>query len=120
MTIKNFEQFNESMKNESISFNKEEREYLWSKVEYNKKKTAIESKNKLFKLLNGSKATFDDDETLVILNSLEYTFKKKLKGTEKGIEKEIFKNIQNKIPKDWFGIKYSSISAKAKRDDKLQ
>lgn len=117
MNIKKFDDFHENM-NESINLNKAEREYLWSKVEYTKKKTAETDNNKLFKLLNGTKATFDEVETTIILNSLEYSFKKKLSGADKALNKEIFKSIQEKIPKDWTGIKYSSISAKAKKDSK--
>ncbi|SRR6266403_2424368 len=118
--IKNFEEFhknNENM-NESVSINKEEREYLWSKVEYSKKKTAENSKNALFKLLNGNKATFNEDEINTILNSMEYSFKKRLKDMDKPINKDVFKSIQNKLPTDWVGVKYSSIDAKNKRDDK--
>ena len=55
-------------------------------------------------------------EFIKILNSLEYSFKKKLKdGT---ITTEFGKSIHNKLPDDWLGIKYSNIDSKKKRDDK--
>ncbi len=102
--------------NENVKLSDEEKKYLWSKVEYKKKKNAINNENDLFNLLNSDKKTFDNNEFNTILNSLEYSFRKKLMGFDSPIKNEIFIEISNKIPKDWIGIKYSSIDSKNKKD----
>lgn len=96
--------------------NKEERKYLWSKIEYKKKKTAIEQENKLFNLLN-SDEKINEDDFIFILNSLEYSFKKRLKeGPD--FKSDIFLSIKDKLPKSWLGVKYSSLAAKKKKDER--
>jgi hypothetical protein len=94
----------------------EERKYLWSKIEYKKKKNAIETENKLFDLLNSNERILEDD-FIRILNSLEYSFKKRLKeGPD--FKNEIFMSIKDKLPESWVGVKFSNLSAKQKRDEK--
>lgn len=114
--IKKFDEFQNI--NESIKLTDDEKKYLWTKIEYNKKKQAILSENDLYNLLNSEKTKFDDKEFDLILKSLEYTFRKKLSGMDSPLKSEIFNDIQKKIPKDWIGVKYSSLSAKKKRDEK--
>jgi hypothetical protein len=113
--IQNYEEFiNESVNNFKLS--EDEVRYLWSKIELLKKRKASDTKNDLYQLLNSDKTTFSNEEFIKILNSLEYSFKKKLKdGT---ITTEFGKSIHNKLPDDWLGIKYSNIDSKKKRDDK--
>ena len=94
----------------------DEKKYLWSKIEFKKKKTAKENENELYHLLNNDNETFSEDEFLKILNSLEYSFKKKLKTGI--IKNENFKSLKNKLPDSWIDVKYSVISAKNKRDNK--
>ena len=65
---------------------------------------ATESENDLYKLLN-TDISVSEEDFIKILNSLEYSFKKKLK--EGTINNDTFKNIQNKLPKDFVGVKYS-------------
>ncbi len=114
--IKNMDEFlNENAKS-STDLTSEEVEYLWSKIEYLKKKNAIKTENVLFKLLNSNKTSFNDEDFIKVLNSLEYSFKKKLKdGT---IKTELGKSIHSKLPSEWQGLKYSSLKAKNKRDEK--
>jgi len=116
--MKNIKMFNDFNLFENIKLNDDEKKYLWSKIEYRKKKNAIEQENDLFNLLNGNKKSFNNDEFNLILNSLEYTFRKKLKRQDKPIDNEYFMSISDKIPDDWVGIKYSSIDAKNKKDQK--
>jgi hypothetical protein len=104
--------------NENIKLSDDEKSYLWSKVEFIKKKRATEQENDLFNFLKGDKKSFDNEEFNIILNSLEYTFRKKLKGFDNPIKNDNFISILNKIPKDWIGLKYSSLSAKNKKEDK--
>ena len=86
--------------------NTSEKKYLWSKIETNKKKRAIENENNVFKLLN-TNIEVSVDDFIEILNSLEYTFKKKLKECD--VNNEIFKSIQKKLPTEWLGVKYSNL-----------
>lgn len=65
----------------------EEKDYLWSKIEYSKKKKAIESENELYQLFKTNKK-IENEDFIKILNSLEYSFKKKLK--EGTINNDIF------------------------------
>lgn len=104
--------------NENVKLTDDEKSYLWSKIEYTKKKRALNDENELFKLLNGDKNSFNEDEFNKILNSLEYTFRKKLKGFDSPIKNDNFISIINKIPEDWIAVKYSSIESKKKKDNK--
>ena len=114
--IKNFDEFD--IINEDIKLTDDEKKYLWSKLEYRKKKNAIEQENELFDILNNNKKTFSNDEFNLILNSLEYTFRKKLKRQDTPIDNQHFMSISDKIPDDWIGVKYSSIDSKLKKDKK--
>lgn len=115
--IKTYEQYyNEN--DVFIYLTDEEKDFLFRKLEYKKRKKAEKEQNQVFQLLKGTQNYFNHDQFLTILNSLEYTFRKKLSGIEKPIKKEVFFNIQNKIPEDWIGIKYSSITMKNKREEK--
>lgn len=100
---------------ESVHLSDDEKKFLWGKVEYKKKKKAVETENKLFDILNGDNSEIDDEDFSVILKSLEYTFRKKLSGLDKPMKLEVFKNIIEKIPSDWVHVKYSSLSAREKR-----
>lgn len=102
-----------------MTFTKEEKDYLFSKLEYTKKKRIEATKNDIYKMLKGG-ASIDEEGLINILNSLEYSFKKKLKtGT---MNSEVFKSIQKKLPSSWMGVSYSNISShkkKAERKPKL-
>jgi len=124
-TIKKFNEFNNekidesnNILTESVKLTDDEKKYLWSKIEYTKKKRAINTENKLFKMLNGNKKIFSDEDFNLILKSLEYTFRKKLMGFDRPINKKIFKKLVDKIPEDWIGLKYSSLSAREKRKNR--
>lgn len=103
---------------ENVKLTDDEKNYLWSKIEYRKKKSAKEQENELFNLLNGDKKTFNNEEFNLILNSLEYKFRKKLKRQDTPLDNDNFMSISDKIPDEWIGIKYSSIDAKNKKDKK--
>ncbi|MFA5586481.1 MAG: hypothetical protein WDA02_08060 [Saccharofermentanales bacterium] len=113
--IKKFDEFNIF---ENIKLTDDEKKYLWSKLEYRKKKTAIEQENELFNLLNSDKKSYNNDEFNLILNSLEYKFRKKLKRQDTPLDNDNFMSISDKIPDEWVGIKYSSIDAKKRKDKK--
>lgn len=94
----------------------DEKKYLWSKIEYKKKRKAIETENELFQLLHSEGGDISDDEFTKILNSLEYSFKKKLReGTMKN---DNFLSIQKKLPSTWIGVKFGNIKARQKRLNK--
>lgn len=116
--ILSFDKYNKI--NEDITLNDDEKNFLWKKIEYKKKKSAIETENALYKLLQnkGDKAISNDDFKM-ILKSLEYTFRKKLSGIDKPMKSAIFTNLVEKIPSDWVGVKYSSINSKHKRENKV-
>ena len=67
--------------------------------------------------LNSDKKSFNGEDFNIILNSLEYIFREKLKRLDSPIKTEIFTTLINKIPEYWIGIKYSSLSAKKKRNN---
>jgi len=104
------------MKKMMYKLSKEELEYLWTKIEYSKKKKAIEIENELFDLLKGDKKTFTEKEFMKILNSLEYSFKNKLKNDT--INNEFFLSIQEKLPSNWIGVKFSNIKQHKKKIEK--
>jgi hypothetical protein len=85
----------------------DEKKYLWSKLEYSKKKKATETKNDLFEILNGDKEEITEDEFKKVLSSLEFTFRVRLKDAEKPLNNEHFKSIQAKLPESWINVKYS-------------
>jgi len=92
-----------------INLTDDDKKYLWTKLEYLKKKKAVEAKNEIYTLLNGDKSEFSEEEFIKILNSLEFTFRKKLKDFDKPMNTEGFKSIQSKLPESWIGVKYSSL-----------
>jgi hypothetical protein len=97
---------------------KDEKKYLWSKIEYKKKKISIEQKNELYKLLNDD-CKVSKDDFIKILDSLEYSFKKRLKSGP-DLKNDIFITIKNKLSKEWIGVKYSNLKSREKRNNKKQ
>jgi len=92
----------------NIELTKEEKKYLWSKIEYKKKQKSIETQNKLYHLLNDKMQIFYNEEDLTLIyKSLEYTFRKKLMGLDKPIKKPIFESLKNKKPEKLILIKIS-------------
>lgn len=114
--MKNLKSFENFSINENIHLTDDEKKYLWSKIEYTKKKKAIESENDIYQILNDEGNEISNDDFNKILNSLEYNFRKKLSNLDKPINKEIFKSLQNKIPEDWIGVRYSNIKRKDYKD----
>lgn len=91
----------------------DEKNYLWSKLELNKKKMATEKENDLYELLKTDKKVSTED-FIKILNSLEYGFKKRLKeGPD--MSSESFKSIKEKLPEEWMGVKFSNIEQQKKK-----
>lgn len=116
--ITKFKHFN--MLNENIKLTDSEKEYLWKKIEYTKKKKAEAEQNSIYNLLKGSKSSMSNDDFDHILKSLEYTFRKKLSGQDANQPKsDDFQSIFNKIPKAWIGVKFSSLKAKQNKDNKI-
>ena len=73
----------------------EEKEYIWKKIEYVKKNKAIQSKNTVYNLLNNSDITsYTIEELKILYNSLEYSFKQKIKGVSKEIDKFVFHQVK--------------------------
>jgi hypothetical protein len=101
--IKKFEDYN----TERFSLTKDEREYLFSKLEYSKKKRIIQNENEIFKYLRGDVDELSEELFIKILDSLEYSFRKKLKEGE--IKTPLFKSIKEKIPNNWLGVRYSRL-----------
>ena len=93
----------------------EERDYLFSKLEYTKKKKIVADKNDIYQMLRGD-VELNEEGFIKILNSLEYTFKKILRETESNIP--IIKSIQSKLPEVWLGVKFSSLAAHTKKIEK--
>lgn len=116
MIIKDFKSFNESKGSNDVELTKEERDYLFSKFEFSKKKRATETESDLFKYIKGDVNKTDEETFIKILNSLEYSFKNKLKdGT---MRSDVFKSIQAKIPESWIGTKFSRIDTNKNRLDR--
>lgn len=93
-----------------------EKKYLWSKLEYTKKKKATETQNDVYQFLNSEKSEFSEDELKKILNSLEYTFKNKLINSD--LDNENFRSIKSKLPADWFGVKFGNLKQHQKNIEK--
>ena len=53
-------------------------------------------------------------DMLVFLNSLEYGIKKQMKDIDKNFRNPNASSLKSKIPAEWIGIKFSSLSARAK------
>jgi len=120
--VKNFNEFiNENyMISESVSLTQTEKDFLWAKMETKKKAKAKDTENDIFQYLQGSKSIPSSEEFLKVLNSLEYSMKKKVKeGTApKGKYEAAIKTLQSKLPSEWSGVKFSSLKAKETRDNK--
>jgi len=85
---------------QTVNLTSDEKNYLWSKLEYRKKKQSSETEDNIFKVLKSDvELTKVDVES--ILRSLEYKFKKKLKGLEPPIRNDFFSSITEKIPTEW-------------------
>lgn len=106
--IMSFKQQNVSS-NTKLVLSKEDRAFLFKKVEYSKKKKISDSKNDIYELFNGEKNVLNTEEVEKMLKSLEYTFKK----SENPILLKILNFLPNIAP-----IKYSILSTKEKRDNR--
>jgi len=95
-----------------MKLTKDEKIYLWSKIESKKKKKAIETENILFKLLNSDKTNFNDFETELIIKSLEFIFRKRLIGDKPDLKHKLFISIKNKLPDNLIIVKQSNINIK--------
>ncbi len=95
-----------------MKLTKEETEYLWKKLEYHKKKKAIETENELFQLFKNDKITFSKDEFEKIIKSLEFSFRKRLIGDKPDLKNDIFLSIKSKIPNDLVVVKQGNINTK--------
>jgi len=99
------------------SLKEDEKKYLWSKIEYKKKKKYTDSENEIFKLLTSDKSSNVSEEDFIkVLNSLEYSIKKQMKDVDKKFRNANATSVKSKIPNSWIGVKYSSLSAKDKKD----
>lgn len=78
-----------------VKITETDKEYIWKKIEYNKKKKAILEKNDLYNLLNNPDILeYSKDDLMLIYNSLEYVFKQKIKGLSKEIDKFEFHQVK--------------------------
>lgn len=84
-----------------VTLNENEKKYLFSKVEYTRKKRAVEKKDSLYLLLNTeSKADYSKDEVGTIMKSLDFRFKQKMINKDKIINKDVFISIKTKFDKE--------------------
>lgn len=90
----------------------DEKKYLFSKLEYKKKKVAIEKENEVFQLLKGDKTNFSNEDVDKIVKSLEFTFRKRLIGDKPDLKNDIFLSIKSKLPKDIIIVKQGRIDTK--------
>lgn len=88
-----------------------EKKYLYSKLEYNKRKKSKEKNDKLYQLLNGDGNTFSKEDLNMIIKSLEFTFRKRLMNGP-DLPNENYKSIKSKLPEDIILVKQSSITTK--------
>lgn len=116
MIVKKYSEFES---NGLIILTEDEKKYLWSKIEHNKKKKAIELKNGLYEILTSvGESELSEDEMISILNSLEYSVKKQLKNPDVKFKNINAESLKSKLPTSWVGVLYSSLPAKSKRDSK--
>jgi len=113
----NIKKYNEFGKiNENIKLTDKEKDFLWSKMELNKRKRNKEKETDIFKYLKGDLSIPDESEFEKVLNSLEYSMKKRIKNEEskapKGKYEEAFNSLREKLPKNWIGVKFSRIPKK--------
>lgn len=95
-----------------MKLSKEEKDYLFSKLEYKKKKNAIETENDIFQLLKGSKINFTTEEVDKIVKSLEFTFRKRLISDYRDLNNDLFKSIKSKLPSEIVIVKQSRLNSK--------
>lgn len=81
------------MTTDTLTITEDQKAILWAKIEYRKKKTAIEEQNDLFKWFIGSKTEFSSAERTAVLKSLEYTFKMKLLASTDPVLASIAKKL---------------------------
>jgi len=91
---------------------KEEKSYLWSKVENRKKKRSEELEDTLYTLLHNEKTDFNQSELELIFKSLEFTFRKRLIGDKPDLKNQLYLSIKSKLPSDLIFIKQSNINTK--------
>lgn len=108
--MKNWENFNES---KSYELTDEQKDFLWRKLEYTKRRKASETENELYQLLKGDKKSLTVEEYKKVLNSLEYSFKKKFRDGE--VKRGIGAELQGNLPEDWMGVNFSSLQAREKK-----
>jgi len=99
-----------------MKLTQEEKKYLFSKLEYKKKKIAIEKENDIFQLLTGDKTIFSIEDINKIIKSLEFTFRKRLIGDKPDLKNDIFLSIKNKLPDDLIVVKQSRIDTKPNKN----
>lgn len=104
--IKKFDSFINEEKSSKITLTSDDKKYFWSKIEYNKKKKATDSKNELFEILTSKGDTEVSSEQMIkYLNSLEYSIKKQMKDPDKVFRNKSASSIKDKIPSTWIGVK---------------
>lgn len=108
--MKNWENFNES---KSYELTDEQKDFLWRKLEYTKRRKASETENELYQLLKGDKKSLTVEEYKKVLNSLEYSFKKKFRDGE--VKRGIGAELQGNLPEDWMGVNFSNLEARKKK-----
>ena len=106
--------------NESINLTDGEKTFLWNKMEVKKKAKAKEQETDVYKYLNTSLSIPSEEEFIKILNTLEYSMKKRVKegNAPKGKYEDAFNSLIKKLPSSWVGVKFSSLKAKDTRDNK--
>jgi len=103
--LRTFEEFSI----DSIEITSEEKRWLFSKLESTKKRRAISNKNDIYLFLTSEKTeTITSEFFIKILDSLEYTVKKRLRAGET-LNNTEYTSILSKLPSDWIGIKFSRI-----------
>jgi len=115
--IKRFKDF---VMKESVNLTQKEKDFLWTKMEVKKKANNLEKKTKIYNQLQGDEKISNDDEFIDILNCLEYSMKKRVKNgnAPKGKYEDAFNSLVSKLPDDWMGVKFSSLKAKQKREER--
>lgn len=110
MKILSFQEHQLLESNKNMTLSQEDRQFLFKKVEYTKKKKALETKNEIFDLFHRNDSTFNQEEITKMVKSFEYTFRKSANHPL------IIKMLQ--FSPEAITVQYSSITAKEKRDNK--
>jgi len=95
-----------------MKLTQEEKDYLFSKLEYKKKKIAIETENEIYKLLKGDKINFSNNDISTIIKSLEFSFRKRMIGDKPDLKNDTFLSIKKRLPKDIIIVKQGRINTK--------